>query len=262
MRPITIFILLLLGLPILSPAQAPANDEQEQAPPACHELLKVGQTQFGLYDQDPKNIDHALAAFAEAALNPACSFEASWRSAEVYLCWGQVQAEKKKKIEHYELGMAQAKKAIALAPDRPEGHHFLAVNLGSIVETGGVIRNMGKVKSLRRSMQKALEADPDFAPALVVQAEFLMDLPGLFGGDDDQAQGLLLRALAADPECDTVYTSLAKFYFKEKQYPDALELLDRLESRPAAAHSCPACYLTIDLIKAKELRRKINEKIK
>jgi tetratricopeptide (TPR) repeat protein len=237
-------------------------EAQGPAATGCRADLAEGLAYFVRYDRDPENIDRALAAYDRAADDPACAYEAHWRAADAHLCWGTTLEGKKKRITQFQNGVRRAQMAIAADPSRPEGHHFYAVNLGSIVETGGMLRHVRKIKKVIRAMEDALAADPDFVPALVVEAQFNLDMPGLFGGDMDKAKRALDRAMAADPRYEMVYLSLAKYHRKRKEYDKALEFLDRLEAMTESDHACLACYRTIDKPNAKRMRAEILEKMR
>jgi tetratricopeptide (TPR) repeat protein len=233
-----------------------------QAPPACRAKIDEGRATFGRFHLDPANVGRALALYDAAAREPACAYEAAWRAAELFLNWGTSRPAKAERITNFEKGIARADAAIAIAPGRPEGHYFRTVNVGSIIDTGGVLRNMGKVGEVKRSLDRTLAADPDFAQALIVKGQFLLDMPGIFGGDDAEALALFERARRLAPTCETVYTSLAKFFIKKKRWDDALAALDRLEAMPERDHACLACYLTIDKPLAAGMRAEIREKRK
>ena len=238
----------------------PAAAAGEPPAGACRAQIQEAQALFARYHLDGRNVDRALALYERAAGDAACAYEAAWRAADAYLNWGSAQSAKKDRLANFEKGIAKADEAIRLAPGRPEGHYFRAVNIGSIIDTGGVIRHMAKVGEVKKSLERTLAADPDYAPALVVKGQFLLDMPGIFGGDDDEAMRCFARAHRLAPTYETAYTSMAKYYMKKKRWDDALAALDRLEAMPEQDHACLACYLTIDKPLAEKMRAEILQK--
>ncbi|MCZ7586015.1 MAG: hypothetical protein M5R36_23305 [Deltaproteobacteria bacterium] len=158
-------------------AVAPAMADDD-----CRASIDQATALFDRYHEDAANFDRAVTRYEEAANSDACAYEARWRLSELYLCWGTVARDKKEKIAKFEAGVRYAEQAIEKNAGGKEAHYELAANLGSIVQIKGPMKHLMKVRRLRKENQKALAIDPKFAPALVVEAGFNAEMPGLFGG--------------------------------------------------------------------------------
>jgi Tfp pilus assembly protein PilF len=62
---------------------------------------------------------------------------------------------------------------------------------------------------LRQEIDRTLELAPDYADAMVGKASLLLDAPRILGGDAAEAEHLLRRALAIDPEYGSARLRLA-----------------------------------------------------
>jgi hypothetical protein len=108
-------------------------------------------------------------------------------------------------------GMILAEGALA-ASDRDALAHFAAVcNLGKQMEAAGIgLGQLIRLRRLRREIDATLDLVPDDADALATKGALLLHLPTLFGGDVAEAEVLLRRALAAEPDNDTARCYLAR----------------------------------------------------
>ncbi len=96
--------------------------------------------------------------------------------------------------------LARADAAIA-ADDRDALAHFAAFcALGGLLKADGLaLAAPGRLRRLRREIDRTLELAPDFADALAGKGALLCRLPRLLGGDAVEGERLLRRALDVDP---------------------------------------------------------------
>jgi len=73
---------------------------------------------------------------------------------------------------------------------------------------------MGTLRDVRRHAERAIEIDPDYAPALSLMGGLLVDLPWYAGGDPACATALLERAIAVDGNFTNARILLAKLYLR------------------------------------------------
>jgi hypothetical protein len=101
-------------------------------------------------------------------------------------------------------GMALAEQALAADEHDGRAHFATVCNLGKQMEADGIgFGQLFKLRRLRRSLDAALAASPDDADALAAKGALLLRLPRWFGGDRAEAERLLRRAVAAEPENGT-----------------------------------------------------------
>jgi tetratricopeptide (TPR) repeat protein len=101
----------------------------------------------------------------------------------------------------------------AVAADETDAHAHLAVvcNLGRQLERARVsFRSFGAVGRLKREVDRAVELAPEDPDALAAKGGLLLRLPRLLGGDVDEAERLLGRAVTIAPEHATAWYYLAR----------------------------------------------------
>ena len=108
-------------------------------------------------------------------------------------------------------GMTLAEEALAADPHDARAHFAKVCNLGKQMESAGIgIGQLVSLRHLRNELDTTLALAPDDADAMVAKGALLLQLPRLFGGDAAQAEDLLRRALAAEPENGTARCYLAQ----------------------------------------------------
>ena len=103
--------------------------------------------------------------------------------------------------------------ALALAGEDADARAHFAVfcALGKQMRDAGLsVFNLGKLRRVRREIDRALELAPDSADALVGKGALLRAMPRLLGGDLREAERLLRRALDVDPEFPYAHLELAR----------------------------------------------------
>jgi hypothetical protein len=107
-------------------------------------------------------------------------------------------------------GLALAERAVAR--DDQDGRAQFAVfcNLGKLVELDGIgWGTLSDVRRVREAAARAVELRPDDVDALVGRGALLLRLPRFLGGDHEEAESCLLRALRLDP-----WHSVARTYLE------------------------------------------------
>ena len=100
-----------------------------------------------------------------------------------------------------EAGIAAARVAIALDAKRPEGHFWLAANMGALAESFGMrqgIRYRGPIKD---ALLTTLKIDPGFLDGSADRAlgRWYYKVPGLFGGSNKRSEEHLRKSLTYNP---------------------------------------------------------------
>jgi tetratricopeptide (TPR) repeat protein len=101
-----------------------------------------------------------------------------------------------------EAGIAAARAAIAIDAKRPEGHFWLAANMGALAESFGMrqgIRYRGQIKD---ALLMTLKIDPKFLDGSADRAlgRWYFKVPGLFGGSNKRSEEHLRKSLTYNPD--------------------------------------------------------------
>jgi tetratricopeptide (TPR) repeat protein len=106
--------------------------------------------------------------------------------------------------------LALAEEAIAADGADAKAHFAAFCALGHRMELDGAgVRSLLALRRLRQEIDRTLELAPDYSDAMVGKASLLLDAPRILGGDALEAERLLRRALAKDPEYGSARLRLA-----------------------------------------------------
>jgi tetratricopeptide (TPR) repeat protein len=149
-------------------------------------------------------------------------FESAWKLARAcYWLGGHVPAGEQR--QEYERGLAAATRAVELEPERPEGHFWMAADMGAMAESFGLragIKYRGPIKS---ELEAVLRIDPAYQQGSADRAlgRWYFRVPRLFGGSKDKAIEHLKQALTYAPESTATHFFLAETYLDMDRPDDA-----------------------------------------
>jgi tetratricopeptide (TPR) repeat protein len=156
----------------------------------------------------------AMAKYQAALLKGENAYDAYWKMARVEYWIGDHAPTKDDKRRVFEMGIYHGKKAVQAAPDKAEGHYWLAVNYGSYGEVKGVLKSLSLVKPLKAELNKVLEIDPayDDGGADRILGRVYYELPGFFGGNKKKSLEHLLKSRDLGPRVGITRLYLADTY--------------------------------------------------
>ncbi len=187
--------------------------------------------------KDMNTGQEALAKYREAALKAEDKFEAFWKLSRILYYIGDKTESKKEKKSIFGQGIYYAKKAVALEPEKPDGHYWLGVNYGVYGEARGVLKSLSLVKPIKEAMNKVIELDrgyEDGGPDRVLGRVFFK-LPGFAGGSKKKSLEHLLKSKELGPNDALTRCYLADTLLSHKEVDKAKEELEyvlSMESDP------------------------------
>src|SRR5437762_9576878 len=117
----------------------------------------VAQSEDALY-ADRENLASARRAAdlwnAALADNPR-AFDSAWKLARADY-WLGGHAPQSEERGFYEKGMEAARRAIVVEPNKPEGHFWLAANMGALAEAAGIGAGLKYRKPIRTELETVL----------------------------------------------------------------------------------------------------------
>jgi len=149
-------------------------------------------------------------------------FDSAWKVARAcYWLGGHVPADEQR--QQYERGIKAATRAVELEPKKPEGHFWMAADMGAMAEGFGLragIRYRGPIKD---ALETVLQIDRSFQEGSADRAlgRWYFRVPRLFGGSKDQAVEHLKRSLKYDPQSTASHFFLAETYLDMDKPDDA-----------------------------------------
>jgi hypothetical protein len=205
-------------------------------------LPAAAQNADALY-ADRANLASATAAstlWSEAVKRDPRDFEAAWKLARVSY-WLGGHAPEKDRRGYLETGMQASRAAIALEPQRPEGHFWLAANMGTLAESFGLrngLRYRGPVKD---ELETVLKLDPAYmnGSADRVLGRWYFRVPRLFGGSNKRAEEHLRASLKYDEHSTISRFFLAEVLIDEDRRAEARAELQKVVDAPLSKEWAP-----------------------
>lgn len=168
----------------------------------------------GLY-RDRDNLASAKRATeiwaARLVANPR-DFESAWKLAQARYWLGTNGLPEPEKKGALEAGIAAARTAIALNPSKPEGHFWLAANMGALAESFGLRQGIKYRGQIRDAMEMTLKLNPAFLDGSADRAlgRWYYKVPGLFGGSNKKSEEHLRKSLTYNPNSVISHIFLAE----------------------------------------------------
>ena len=166
------------------------------------------------------------------AANPR-DFESAWKIARVTYWLGEhdLQDARRKWLER---GVEAGKAAAALEPKRPEGHFWMAANMGALAESFGMRQGLRYRGPIKDSLEMVLKLDPAFLQGSADRAlgRWYHRVPGLFGGDKKKAEAHLRKSLTHNPDSTISHLFLAETLFELDRDAEAIQELQKVIDAP------------------------------
>ncbi len=195
------------------------------------DLIRKADEYYRTYHIAPGRFEQAIALYEQALAMKPTAYYLLWRLSEFFQIYGQILGpeDKQRKIAAWEKGLAYGKKAIEVHPQGKEGHFYYMANMGALAQLKGTLFSIWNVRTIKREIDKTLELDPSYPPALVAKAQFITEFPrALGGGDEQEAMALYRRAIEIDPDYLIPYYFMAQLDAKNKRFDEAVAKLKKI----------------------------------
>ena len=167
-------------------------------------------------------------------------FAAAWKLARVSYWLGghAMESERRAALEH---GLKAARAAIAIHPNRPEGHFWLAANMGGLAESFGMRQGLRYRGDIKDALLTVLKIDPAYQAGSADRAlgRWYYKVPGLFGGSKKKSEEHLRRSLAYNPNSSSSLFFLAETLIALDRDAEARAMLEKLLAAPVSAEWAP-----------------------
>ena len=183
----------------------------------------------------------AVELYRQAVELDPSSYEAAWRLSRGLYWVGDHVSENK--AAYFEQAIDAGKKAVALNPDDAAGHYWLGVSYGLYAKVKGLAHSVFVIGPLKEHMAAVLKLDPgyDRGGAYFILGIVYYELPGVLGGDMDQAFKYLEKAVELDPQAYAIHAYLADAYIDQGRTDRARELVSEALSGTCRPGHEPEC---------------------
>jgi len=138
-------------------------------------------------------------------------FEAAWKLARARYWLGGHAAEGDRKTI-LQSGIDAGRTAATLEPNRPEGHFWIAANMGALAESFGLGQGMKYRGDIKNELLTVLKLDPKFQEGSADRAlgRWYFKVPGLFGGSKKKSEEHLRASLTYNQNSTASHFFLAE----------------------------------------------------
>jgi tetratricopeptide (TPR) repeat protein len=157
-------------------------------------------------------------------------FESAWKLARAQYWLGTNGLPQDQRRAALEAGIAAAQKAIAIDSQQPEGHFWMAANMGALAESFGIRQGLKYRGDIRDGLMTVLRLDAGFQQGSADRAlgRWYLKVPGLFGGSKKKSEEHLRRSLTYNPNSIASRFFLAETLLEMDRKADAIGELQRI----------------------------------
>jgi hypothetical protein len=182
----------------------------------------------------------AAAIWSDRLRKNPKDFDAAWKLARArYWLGGHAPAGERKAL--LESGIAAARAAAAMDPKRPQGHFWIAANMGALAESFGLRQGLKYRGSIRDALLLVLKIDPAYQQGSADRAlgRWYFKVPGLFGGSSRKSEEHLRRSLTYGPQSTISHFFLAETLLGMDRKAEAMQELQQVLDAPADPEWAP-----------------------
>ncbi len=167
-------------------------------------------------------------------------YEAAWKLSRARYWLGGHAPEVERK-SNFDGGIEAARAAVALEPNRPEGHMWLAANMGSLAESFGLRQGLKYRGAIKDELLAVLRIDPAFQQGSADRAlgRWYFKVPGLFGGSNKKSEEHLRRSLVYAPNSTISHFFLAETLLDAGKKDEARAELQKVLDAPLDSEWAP-----------------------
>jgi hypothetical protein len=166
----------------------------------------------------------------------AADFDAAWKLARVRYWLGTngpaADAEKKRLLER---GIEAGRAAAAARPAAPDGHFWMAANMGALADAHGLRQGIRYRTPIREALETALRIDPSYLHGSPDRAlgRWYFKVPRLFGGDLRKSEQHLRASLGYKADSIITLLFLAETLIAVDRRDEARTTLEAAIAAPA-----------------------------
>lgn len=171
----------------------------------------------------------AVAALRQARTADYGNYEAAWKLARAAFFVGDRTDNSAERDDMFREGTEAGKAAVALQPDKPEGHFWLGANYGGSAEHS-TLANLSSFKDIKGEMESVLKIDESYQgySAYLGLGRLYLQAPRMLGGDSQKAIEYLEKGIKLNPDHALMRFHLAEAYAANNRDAEAKKQLEKL----------------------------------
>lgn len=162
--------------------------------------------------ENPASARKATEIWAARLAANARDFDSAYKLSQARYWLGTNGLPETERKAALEAGIAAARTAIAINAQRPEGHFWLAANMGALAESFGLRQGIKYRGQIKDALLTTLKLDQAFLQGSADRAlgRWYFKVPGLFGGSNKRSEEHLRKSLAYNPNSVISHLFLAE----------------------------------------------------
>jgi tetratricopeptide (TPR) repeat protein len=171
--------------------------------------------------------------WAERLKQDPKDFESAWKLSRARYWLGTHAPEQSRKA-YLEAGIVAGRAAIAVAAGKPDGHFWVAANMGALAESFGLRQGLKYRGDVKEELETVLRLDPAYLQGSADRGlgRWYYKVPGLFGGSDRKSEQYLRKSLTYNPHSHASLFFLAETLIELGKKADAKATLQQLIDAP------------------------------
>jgi hypothetical protein len=163
----------------------------------------------------------------------ATDYEAAWKLARANY-WIGTHAPESERRAALERGVGAGEAAIGLQPARPEGHFWLAANMGALAQSYGLSQGLKYRSRIKSELERSMAIEPSWAEASAETAlgQWYVKVPRLFGGSRAKAEEHFRHVLDRFPQSKNALSFLAELLIAQGRTAEGRTLFQRVIDTP------------------------------
>ena len=171
----------------------------------------------------------AVAALRQARTADHGNYEAAWKLARAAFYVGDRTDNDSEQDDMFREGTQAGKAAVALQPDKPDGHFWLGANYGGKAASS-TLANLSSFKDIKGEMEAVLKLDESYQgySAYLGLGRLYLQAPTVLGGDSLKAIEYLEKGVKLNPNHGLMRVHLAEAYAENNRHAEAKKQIDAL----------------------------------
>ncbi len=179
--------------------------------------------------EDMTTARSAVTALRQAHAADYGNYEAAWKLARAAFFVGDRTDTDSERDAMFREGTNAGKAAVALQPDKPEGHFWLGANYGGEA-SHSTLSNLSSFQDIKGHMETVLKLDEKYQgySAYLGLGRLYLQAPKVMGGDVTKAIEYLEKGVKLNPNHALMHFHLAEAYETANRNADAKKEIETL----------------------------------
>lgn len=219
-----------------SPPSGPAIDAGD-AKAANDRVAEADALYEGREDLNKARV--AVASLRQATTAEYGNYDAAWKLSRAAFYVAEHTDNDTERDDMYREGIEAGKAAIALQPNKPDGHFWLGANYGGSA-AHSTLANLSSFQDIKGEMEAVLKIDESYEGYSVYLGlgRLYLQAPRVLGGDSKQAIEYLEKGVKLSPTNTMMRADLAEAYIANSRDADAKKQIQAiLAATPDPKHA-------------------------